>query len=235
MGRKIGAYVYSRYYRSGNWTHLPLSPKDDDFFRKKVFSIQLMRKVKFTSLKLWKLRLLMKPCSALFSSKLVDNPLVHYGRDDGDEALDYDVGVAVEFEENEDEEEDEESEFDDEKEDDVVLEADGSGAMQMGSDIEEDEMQEHSDNATKSLDVDDSSTSITVLPVTSIQKKNPPCLLNQNPAEIALVNDEKYIRSAEDQNNRNKSSSREKSGAVHLNGRKQQRRKERPGRLPLEC
>nr|XP_016452783.1 PREDICTED: ribosomal RNA processing protein 1 homolog [Nicotiana tabacum] len=64
------------------------------------------------------------------------------GRDDSDEALDYDVGVAVEFEDNEDEEEDEESDLDDEEEDDVVLEADGSGAMQMGSGIEEDEMQE---------------------------------------------------------------------------------------------
>ncbi|OIT02580.1 dexh-box atp-dependent rna helicase dexh12 [Nicotiana attenuata] len=64
------------------------------------------------------------------------------GRDDGDEALDYDVGVAVEFEENEDEEEDEDSEIDDEEEEDVVPEANGSGAMQMGSGIEEDEMQE---------------------------------------------------------------------------------------------
>ncbi|OIT26687.1 PREDICTED: uncharacterized protein LOC109214986 [Nicotiana attenuata] len=89
------------------------------------------------------------------------------------------------------------------------------------------------ENASRSLD---SSTPITtVLPVSIIPKKNPPCLLNQNPAEIALADNEKYLRTAEDQDIRNKSSSREKSGAVRMDGRKQQRKKNRPGRMPLEC
>ncbi|XP_009787289.1 DExH-box ATP-dependent RNA helicase DExH12-like [Nicotiana tabacum] len=67
------------------------------------------------------------------------------GAGDGDEALDDDVGVAVEFEENE-EEDDEESDLDvvpdDEEDDDDVLEASGSGAMQMGGGIDDDEMRE---------------------------------------------------------------------------------------------
>ncbi|XP_075107997.1 uncharacterized protein LOC142180306 isoform X2 [Nicotiana tabacum] len=46
---------------------------------------------------------------------------------------------------------------------------------------------------------------------------------------------ENASRTAEDQDIRNKSSSREKSGAVRLDGRKQQRRKNPPGRMPLEC
>ncbi|GAV65809.1 DEAD domain-containing protein/Helicase_C domain-containing protein/Sec63 domain-containing protein [Cephalotus follicularis] len=59
----------------------------------------------------------------------------------GDEALDDDVGVAVEFEENEDEEE--ESDLDmvqeDEEEDDNVAEPNASGAMQMGGGIDDDD------------------------------------------------------------------------------------------------
>ncbi|XVE68356.1 hypothetical protein DITRI_Ditri09bG0061700 [Diplodiscus trichospermus] len=61
----------------------------------------------------------------------------------GDEGLDDDVGVAVEFEENEDEEE--ESDLDivqeDEEDDDDVVE-NGAGAMQMGGGIDDDDMHE---------------------------------------------------------------------------------------------
>ncbi|XP_062161026.1 DExH-box ATP-dependent RNA helicase DExH12-like [Alnus glutinosa] len=59
----------------------------------------------------------------------------------GDDALDDDVGVAVEFEENE--EDDEESDLDmvqeDEEEDDDVVEANGAGGMQMGGGIDDDD------------------------------------------------------------------------------------------------
>ncbi|KAG2697994.1 hypothetical protein I3760_07G130100 [Carya illinoinensis] len=59
----------------------------------------------------------------------------------GDDALDDDVGVAVEFEENE--EEDEDSDLDmvqeDEDDDDDVVEANGAGAMQMGGGIDDDD------------------------------------------------------------------------------------------------
>ena len=62
---------------------------------------------------------------------------------DGEEGLDDDVGVAVEFEENEDD--DEESDLDivqDEEEDDEdVAEPNGSGAMQMGG-IDDEDMEE---------------------------------------------------------------------------------------------
>ncbi|GMG99121.1 hypothetical protein Nepgr_000961 [Nepenthes gracilis] len=62
----------------------------------------------------------------------------------GDDALDDDVGVAVEFEENEDEED--ESDLDmvqeDEDEDDDVAEPNGTGAMQMGGGIDDDDMQD---------------------------------------------------------------------------------------------
>ncbi|VFQ99826.1 unnamed protein product [Cuscuta campestris] len=75
----------------------------------------------------------------------------------GDEALDDDVGVAVEFEEN-DEEEDEESDLDvvpeDEDEDDDV-QANGAGTMQMGNGIDDDEMQEHDEGMTLNVqDID---------------------------------------------------------------------------------
>ncbi|GMY20968.1 DExH-box ATP-dependent RNA helicase DExH12-like [Fagus crenata] len=60
----------------------------------------------------------------------------------GDDGLDDDVGVAVEFEENE--EEDEESDLDmvqedEEEDDDDVVEASGSGGMQMGGGIDDDD------------------------------------------------------------------------------------------------
>ncbi|KAK2661001.1 hypothetical protein Ddye_007534 [Dipteronia dyeriana] len=59
----------------------------------------------------------------------------------GDDALDDDMGVAVEFEENE--EDDEESDLDmvqeDEEDDDDVAEHHGSGAMQMGGVIDDDD------------------------------------------------------------------------------------------------
>ncbi|GLU00132.1 hypothetical protein SLE2022_175240 [Rubroshorea leprosula] len=63
----------------------------------------------------------------------------------GDEALDDDVGVAVEFEENEDE--DDESDLDmvqedEEEEEDDVVEPNGAGAMQMGGGIDDDDMRE---------------------------------------------------------------------------------------------
>ncbi|KAG6432555.1 hypothetical protein SASPL_104135 [Salvia splendens] len=72
----------------------------------------------------------------------------------GDDGLDDDVGVAVEFEENE--EEQEESDLDmvpeDEEEDDDVAEVDGSGAMQMGG-IDDDE--EHEAMEGMALNVQD--------------------------------------------------------------------------------
>ncbi|XVF24492.1 hypothetical protein REPUB_Repub13aG0132700 [Reevesia pubescens] len=72
----------------------------------------------------------------------------------GDEGLDDDVGVAVEFEENEDD--DEESDLDmvqeDEEDDDDGLE-NGSGAMQMGGGIDDDDM--HEANEGMSLNVQD--------------------------------------------------------------------------------
>ncbi|KAK4275030.1 hypothetical protein QN277_018173 [Acacia crassicarpa] len=73
----------------------------------------------------------------------------------GDDALDDDVGVAVEFEENEEEEE--ESDLDmvqeEEEDDDDVVEPNGSGAMQMGGGIDDDDMQEA--NEGMSLNVQD--------------------------------------------------------------------------------
>ncbi|KAK8671368.1 hypothetical protein V6N13_037964 [Hibiscus sabdariffa] len=72
----------------------------------------------------------------------------------GDEGLDDDVGVAVEFEENEDEEE--ESDLDmvqeDEEEDDDGVD-NGSGAMQMGGGIDDDDM--HEANEGMNLNVQD--------------------------------------------------------------------------------
>ncbi|PPD87630.1 hypothetical protein GOBAR_DD15441 [Gossypium barbadense] len=72
----------------------------------------------------------------------------------GDEGLDDDVGVAVEFEENEDEEE--ESDLDmvqeDEEDDDDGVE-NGSGAMQMGGGIDDDDM--HEANEGMNLNVQD--------------------------------------------------------------------------------
>ncbi|MCD7469063.1 hypothetical protein HAX54_007683 [Datura stramonium] len=64
-----------------------------------------------------------------------------------------------------------------------------------------------------------------VLPVSSIPKKDPPCLFNQNPADIAEADDERYLRSVEDQRIRDKSSLQEKSGVVNVDGRKRQRTK----------
>ncbi|XP_028784629.1 DExH-box ATP-dependent RNA helicase DExH12 [Neltuma alba] len=73
----------------------------------------------------------------------------------GDDALDDDVGVAVEFEENEEEEE--ESDLDmvqeEEEDDDDVVEPNGAGAMQMGGGIDDDDMQEA--NEGMSLNVQD--------------------------------------------------------------------------------
>ncbi|XP_028119477.1 DExH-box ATP-dependent RNA helicase DExH12-like isoform X1 [Camellia sinensis] len=75
----------------------------------------------------------------------------------GDDALDDDVGVAVEFEENEEEEE--ESDLDmvqeDEEDDDDVMEGHGSGAMQMGGGIDDDDTQEANESMTLNVqDID---------------------------------------------------------------------------------
>ena len=63
---------------------------------------------------------------------------------DGDDALDDAVGVAVEFEENEDE--DEESDLDqvqeEEEDEDELAEPNGTGAMQMGGGIDDEDMEE---------------------------------------------------------------------------------------------
>ncbi|KAK9927935.1 hypothetical protein M0R45_025095 [Rubus argutus] len=74
----------------------------------------------------------------------------------GDEALDDDVGVAVEFEENEEDEEESDLDMvqeDEEEDDDDVAERHESGAMQMGGGIDDDEMQEA--NEGLSLNVQD--------------------------------------------------------------------------------
>ncbi|CAK8540099.1 unnamed protein product [Lathyrus sativus] len=67
------------------------------------------------------------------------------GGGDLDGGLDDDVGVAVEFEENEDDEDDE-SDFDvvqeEEEDDDDLAEANGSGGMQMGGGIDDEDMEE---------------------------------------------------------------------------------------------
>ncbi|TKY49340.1 ATP-dependent helicase [Spatholobus suberectus] len=74
---------------------------------------------------------------------------------DGEEGLDDDVGVAVEFEENEDE--DEESDLDivqdDEEEEEDAAEPNGSRAMQMGGGIDDEDMEEG--NEGMSLNVQD--------------------------------------------------------------------------------
>ena len=74
-----------------------------------------------------------------------------------DDALDDDMGVAVEFEENEDDEE--ESDLDmvqeDEDEDDDIAEPNESGAMQMGGGIDDDDMQEANEGMTLNVqDID---------------------------------------------------------------------------------
>ncbi|GAB4837622.1 DExH-box ATP-dependent RNA helicase DExH12 [Ancistrocladus abbreviatus] len=64
----------------------------------------------------------------------------------GSDALDDDVGVAVEFEENEDEEDESDldmvQEDDEEEDEDDVAEPNGTGAMQMGGGIDDDDMQD---------------------------------------------------------------------------------------------
>ena len=74
---------------------------------------------------------------------------------DGEEGLDDDVGVAVEFEENEDD--DEESDLDivqdEEEEEEDGVEQNGSGAMQMGGGIDDEDMEDG--NEGMSLNVQD--------------------------------------------------------------------------------
>ncbi|WVZ00956.1 hypothetical protein V8G54_027025 [Vigna mungo] len=74
---------------------------------------------------------------------------------DGEEGLDDDVGVAVEFEENEDD--DEESDLDivqdDEEEEEDGVEQNGSAAMQMGGGIDDEDMEDG--NEGMSLNVQD--------------------------------------------------------------------------------
>lgn len=75
----------------------------------------------------------------------------------GDDGLDDDVGVAVEFEENEEEEEESDLDMvpeDDEEDDDDVTRVDGSGAMQMGG-IDDDDEQEAMEGMTLNVqDID---------------------------------------------------------------------------------
>ncbi|KAL6991979.1 DExH-box ATP-dependent RNA helicase DExH12 [Sarracenia purpurea var. burkii] len=77
---------------------------------------------------------------------------------DGDDALDDDVGVAVEFEVNEEEEE--ESDLDmvpkDEEEEDDVIEGDGGWAMQIEGRIDDNDM--HEANEGMALNVQDIDT-----------------------------------------------------------------------------
>ncbi|KAF5753328.1 putative RNA helicase [Helianthus annuus] len=75
----------------------------------------------------------------------------------GEDALDDDVGVAVEFEENE--EDDEESDLDivqeDEEEEDDVLDRDGNNAMQMGGGMDDEDSQEANEGMTLNVqDID---------------------------------------------------------------------------------
>ena len=74
---------------------------------------------------------------------------------DGDDGLDDDVGVAVEFEENEDD--DDESDLDqvqeEEEDEDDVAEPNGSGGMQMGGGIDDEDMEDA--NEGMSLNVQD--------------------------------------------------------------------------------
>ncbi|MCE3216675.1 hypothetical protein HAX54_007487 [Datura stramonium] len=86
------------------------------------------------------------------------------------------------------------------------------------------------DNISKSLYI---RSPVAVFPVSSIPEKDPPCLFNQNPADIAEADDERYLRSVEDQRIRDKSSLWEKSGVVNMDGRKRQRTKERLGECRL--
>lgn len=76
----------------------------------------------------------------------------------GEDALDDDVGVAVEFEENE--EDDEESDLDivqedDEEEEDDVLDRAGNNAMQMGGGVDDDDLHEANEGMTLNVqDID---------------------------------------------------------------------------------
>ncbi|KAD2067453.1 hypothetical protein E3N88_41917 [Mikania micrantha] len=75
----------------------------------------------------------------------------------GEDALDDDVGVAVEFEENE--EDDEDSDLDivqeDEEEEDDVLDRDGNNAMQMGGGMDDEDSQEANEGMTLNVqDID---------------------------------------------------------------------------------
>ncbi|KAK4338028.1 hypothetical protein RND71_042515 [Anisodus tanguticus] len=94
-------------------------------------------------------------------------------------------------------------------------------------------LQDH--NTSESTGVRGCSTPVAVLPISSILETDPPCLFNQNSTDIVDADDEKYMRTVEDQKRRDKSLLRENSGGAHLDGRKRQRRKERPGRMPLGC
>ncbi|MCD7467895.1 hypothetical protein HAX54_005591 [Datura stramonium] len=86
------------------------------------------------------------------------------------------------------------------------------------------------DNVSKSLYM---KGPVSLFSFRNIPEKDPPCLFNQNPADIAEVDDERYLRSVEDQRIWDKSSFWEKSGVVNVDGRKRQRTKERPGRMPV--
>ncbi|KAH0695163.1 hypothetical protein KY285_022260 [Solanum tuberosum] len=89
-------------------------------------------------------------------------------------------------------------------------------------------------NTTRDFDVGGYSTPATVLPIISIPKKDPPCLFNQNPADIADADDKRYFRTVEHQRIRDKSSIAGYSGVdVKLDDRQKTRRKERLGRMSI--
>jgi len=82
------------------------------------------------------------------------------------------------------------------------------------------------DDISKILDVGGYSTPATVLPIISIPKKDPPCLFNQNPADIADADDKRYFRTVEHQRIRDKSSIAGYSGVdVKLDDRQKKKEK----------
>ncbi|KAK4364908.1 hypothetical protein RND71_016266 [Anisodus tanguticus] len=91
------------------------------------------------------------------------------------------------------------------------------------------------DSASKSTDVGGCSTPVAVLPVSSILEKDPPCFS----MKTLLILHKPMMRSTckplRIGNVRDKSVLEENSGGAHLDPRKRQRRKERPGRMLLGC
>ncbi|KAK4721673.1 hypothetical protein R3W88_011906 [Solanum pinnatisectum] len=61
------------------------------------------------------------------------------------------------------------------------------------------------DDISKILYMGDYSTPATISPIISIPKKDPPCIFNQNPADIADADDKRYFTTVENQRIRDKS------------------------------